>query len=1328
MLDNERLIAKMVLEQKLRLITSADFYKSSPVGNYEFPVVEFGEKPLRGKEGVSTTQFPSDRTLAASWNTALTEKVFACIGEEARAHSVYEGYLSANNPVNSDISSSHFLNAQYLAAKHRGVANKQPTAHRCVPAAMQEGQLRRNAADILLEDGAPDVLIAECVEDAQYYLKNQNFNGLVYGVASNPEEVARYFFEGCSFVYLREDFLQDLIAFIDVRTKNYRVAYGEYKENRLSLKELDRRARAQEIFDENLIDTACDRIINYLKKRKKAEAETSKDAAVVSERINLARKAARESIVLLKNTSNFLPLQQRAKVALIGEYAENFDFQRETFACSPTKERLPIEVAKEYDELDIVGYAAGYRKDKGIDEGLLSNAAKLSAGADCAVVFLSANPGEDVLPENQLMLVKALLGWRIKVVAVISADRCIDMSFAKDCQAILYTGRGGQEVSGAVFDLLTGTYSPSGKLTEKSGGVGGYPFGYGLTYTAFAYSDLEIDEGGVSVIVENKGKVDAYAIVQLYLQKEGSMFAEKTLRGFAKEFIKKGDAVRVRIPFTENTFRYYDEQKKKYRTQGGVYSLFVSECVTADKLTGTVSLAADDGRVFTNTILETAADGKKIAFSETRGLKERKGMSFGWKLFIVLSLLVYYNAMAVMLLFAPFVPITRTGFFYLLIGVLTAVVNIVLLVVLIVICVKRRKQYHSTNEVLGDMIDKVDEFIEIAKLTYPDPIKERAKAEKAQKLEEERKAREEALARAKEKAEAEKKEQAKAEEKKPTDTKKAKRAPSIDKPSDYPEAHSFEEVYLSFRNYLMERGINIGAASARRLIAAGASARLVLITSKNGELLPDFLQAVNGYFGGSGVTEAQDNWNTTEDLLWSEVSGRRTVSPFLSAINDTLKRHNKNAVALISNVDSANLPDWFAEMIEFASSPSEDHYIYINDARKLIPQNLCCLLFSKETGFETEFQRDALNASLQIDISIRRAESVAENPQAVGSISYPNMQALVREAREKYFISERNWAKMDSIFEFLRSHGKLSFGNKNTIMAEKFTSALMACGAEESEALTSLLRFKIVPLLKTTQEYHQENGVNLIFDFIQKSFPDEDLSKVQKLLSERPKKVEQKTSSAFFTPDRAQAEQAESSAAEQGNSTAYEEAPAAEADQTPAYEQAPAYDDAAPWYEEAQPAYGAAEPAYEQPSYDAGSAYGNDGTDHSGYYDQNAGYQYDGQNYSDGYQNGEYQNYSDGYQNAGYDQNAYDQNAYGDYQNGYQNGGYENYSDGYQNGGYQNYSDGYQNAGYDQNAYDQNAYGDYQNGYGYQSNEGNEYGNYSADNWSDSDNGAGGNK
>ena len=106
MLDNERLIYKMLLEQKLKLVTSATLYKSSPVGAYEFPVVRFGEKPFRGKD-FALTQFPSDCTLLSSWNTELIEKVFSYAGEEARSRDVYDGYHSSDDTKTYNLSTSH---------------------------------------------------------------------------------------------------------------------------------------------------------------------------------------------------------------------------------------------------------------------------------------------------------------------------------------------------------------------------------------------------------------------------------------------------------------------------------------------------------------------------------------------------------------------------------------------------------------------------------------------------------------------------------------------------------------------------------------------------------------------------------------------------------------------------------------------------------------------------------------------------------------------------------------------------------------------------------------------------------------------------------------------------------------------------------------------------------------------------------------------------------------------------------------------------------------------------------------------------------------------
>lgn len=1135
MLDNERLIYKMLLEQKIRLVTSATLYKSSPVGAYEFPVVRFCEKPMRNNSAAPSTQFPSDRTLASAWNPELTEKVFACAGEEALSRDVFEGYFSCNDPKRQNVSSSHYLTAEYLAAKNRGAAEKQPTAHRVVEASFGEEMLRKNLTDTLLDEGAPDVIIAESVEIAELYLKNQQFTGLVYGIASSPEEAARYFFAGCAFVYLSEDFTKDLISYLDDRIKNYRVAYGEYRENKLTLKELDRRARAMDVFDEGLIDNACDRIINFLKKKKKAEvkipaeqskAEERKNRSREEENARLARKAARESIVLLKNSNRILPLDREKKVAIVGEYFENFEYQSETFGGKATREKLPIDVVREFDELNVSGYAVGYRRGEETNEELVSNAARLASASDCTIVFLSAEQGADELPENQVLLVKALVGWNVKVIAVISADRCVDTGFAKGCSAVLFMGRGGQESAAAVFDVITGADAPSGRLTEAVNGTGGYPFGYGLSYGTFEYRDLEIDEGGASVIVENKGERDGYAVVQLYLQKDGSVYSEKTLKGFAKAFVKKGDAVRVKFPFTENTFRYYDGGKKKYRTQGGEYTLFVSESATNDKLKGIVKLAADDGRQFTNTVAETAADGSKTAFTESRGLKEKKGMSFGWKLFLAISLFVYYNVVMGLLLFAPFVPVDRTVLFYALVGVFTGLIDLLIVGFIVLISIKRQKRYVPVNDVLSNMIDQVDEFVQIAKLTYPDPIKEKKAAEEKEaelKKEEEKKAEEEKQER--ERLENEAREQAQREEEKKDEDRKSASIPSIDKPNDYPEAESFEKMCASFRQFVMERGINLGVSSSRKVLAAIAASRLVLISSKNTELLPEFMQVLNDYFGGLGISAAEDNWNTAEDLLWREVEGRRnTYSVFTNSVIDTSRRHYKNAVALIGNVSAANLSDWFNGMIDFASSPSEEHYIVLNDETRFsVPQNLCCLLFMQENGLRSELMREVVNASLQIEVSIRRIENTDaaadEIEKAAGAVSYPNFCALVRDARENFYLSEKNWMKLDSLFEQLNANERLSLGNKNTLQAERYTAVLMSCGADEEKALECLFLAKIVPLLKTSRAYAQEEGETVLYDLIRKIFPDEDLTKVQKALSERPVKAEGKSRNTFYTPD-----------------------------------------------------------------------------------------------------------------------------------------------------------------------------------------------------------------
>ncbi len=1133
MLENERLISKMTLEQKLNLVTSSKLFRSSPVGKYEFPVVRFRKRPFQGSRDAVLTQFPSDRTLASSWNLNLVRKVFCAAGEEARYFNAFDGYYSFNDPKKQGVSASHHLTATYLAAKHAGLSGNQPTAHQLTGASFTEKVLRRNFTDTLLEEGEPDVLVAETAEEAEFYLKNENYHGLVYGIATLPEEVARFFFVGCTFVFLREDISKDIVSYFDSRTKEYKETFDKYNEKKVKLKDLDRLSCELKIFDEGLIDRACDRFISYLKKQKEKEVKggadqqeenAKKKRECYARHLPLAREAARESVVLLKN-DGVLPFRSGANVALIGEYASNFDFQRETFACSPTQTRTPLDVVRDFEDMNVLGYADGYRKGEGANEELITNAARLASSADCSLVFLTANPADNTIPENQQLLIKALLSWKLKIVAVVAAERCPDMGFAKGCNAILFTGRGGQEAASAVFDLVTGADSPSGKLTEEVTGSVSYPLGYGLSYTNFEYKDLKIDENGASCLVENKGEYDGYATVQLYVQMEGSQYVEKTLKGFAKEFVKKGDSVRITIPFTENTFRYFDEERSKYRVKGGEYKVYLSENRTSDKLTGTVKVASNEGNVFKNTVTASSAKGDKVAFSGKKATGEKQGMPFRLKIYLLASLFVIFTAAMLLVMLAPFIPIDKDAVFYAATASALLVVDALTIFFIVFFLLKHRaKAKEGQRDELLDMVDNVEDFVEIAKLTYRDPVKEKKEAEKKAKAEEIRQAKEEAEKAAKEKEEKEKVEKSKAEkEKKVQEGEGAvKKEPSLDSPEDYPFADSFEAVCTSFRKYLLNSGINIENSSARSFLAAMAATRFVLVSSKNNELLPEFEKAVNGYFNGSGICRAESNWNTVEDLLWREENGKSDYSDFTNAVIDASKRRNKNAVAIIDNVDCANLSDWFSDFIEFALAPSEKRSIGLHaDTKLTLPQNLCYLLFLREDGLRTELSEKAANASVRIEVSIRRAEATAGESDAKksGSISYPNFNVLVREARDEYFLSEKNWSKIDQLFELVNAAERMSFGNKNTLQAERFTSVVMSCGGEESEALESLLLCKVVPYLKTGKLYAREDGIGLLSDYFQKVFSDLDLSRVKRALSDRSEKPKTQAQNPVHTTD-----------------------------------------------------------------------------------------------------------------------------------------------------------------------------------------------------------------
>lgn len=336
----------------------------------------------------------------------------------------------------------------------------------------------------------------------------------------------------------------------------------------------------------------------------------------------LARKAAGESAVLLKNNGNILPLKKGTKVALIGDFAFEPRYQG---AGSSMVNATALDKMSELIEssgLAVVGKSRGYIRSGQTDAALEKEAVDLAQTADVVLYCfglneLSESEGVDRdhmrIPQNQIRLLEAMAGVNKNIVGVLSAGAAIEMPWNDCLKGLLHGGLYGQAGAGAMLDILTGKINPSGKLGEtypiryedtpafryfpsaeknseyREGLYVGYryydtsktnvmyPFGFGLSYTEFAYSDLQADEKGITFTVTNTGKEDGAEVAQLYVGLQGAKVyrPEKELKGFAKVFLKAGESHKVRILFDDKTFRYWNVKTDRWETEGGVYQIMV---------------------------------------------------------------------------------------------------------------------------------------------------------------------------------------------------------------------------------------------------------------------------------------------------------------------------------------------------------------------------------------------------------------------------------------------------------------------------------------------------------------------------------------------------------------------------------------------------------------------------------------------------------------------------------------------------------------------------------------------------------------------------------
>ncbi|AEF82048.1 glycoside hydrolase family 3 C-terminal domain-containing protein [Leadbettera azotonutricia] len=672
-MTSKEIIPQMTLEEKAALCSGRDFWSLKGIERFglEAIMVTDGPHGLRKQGGdgdhlglnqsVPATCFPAACATACSFDRSLLEEIGAAMGEECRKEKVAVLLGPAANIKRSPlcgrnfeyISEDPFLTGEIAAALIKGV-QKLGVGTSLKHYAVNNQEKRRMTINAVVDERAfREIYLAgfeKAVREAKPWTLMCSYNKINGTYASENKKLLtdilrdEWAYQGLVMTDwgASNNRLEGIKAGLDLQmpgpdADNDKRIIEAVKSGALSIEDLDK-----------VVARVVDLII------KAGEGDSIGFACDMEAHHLLARRAAAESAVLLKNDENILPLVPGKTLAVIGAFAISPRYQG-----AGSSKINPSHLDKAFDAIMRTGikaeYAPGYSLEagSGVNEKLIAEAAKLAGEKDSAVVFAGLpdeyeSEGFDRasmdMSESHNKLIEAVAKANPNTVVVLQLGSPVALPWADKVKGILLLYLSGQAGGGAAADLLTGNACPGGKLAEtwplalednpSYGNFPGstktveyresifagyrwydalekevrYPFGFGLSYTSFEYSDLKLgtsaeakdnfkkgDALKVSFTVKNTGSREGSETAQLYIAPDASVLfrAKKELKGFEKLHLKPGESKTVTLILDERSFAYYNVQAKDWSLEGGLYRILIGASSRDIRLEGKLELTGD---------------------------------------------------------------------------------------------------------------------------------------------------------------------------------------------------------------------------------------------------------------------------------------------------------------------------------------------------------------------------------------------------------------------------------------------------------------------------------------------------------------------------------------------------------------------------------------------------------------------------------------------------------------------------------------------------------------------------------------------------------------
>ncbi len=635
-------------------MSGKDFWQTQHIDRLGIPSIFLADGPhgirkqaeaadhLGLNASLPATCFPTAATVANSWNTELGEKIGQYLGKEAVAQKVNvllgPGVNMKRSPLcgrNFEYFSEDPYHAGKMAAGYiRGIQSQGISA--CVKhfAANNQEERRMSIDTIVDERTLREIYLTAfeiAVTEGQTKTVMSSYNQLNGEYTNENLHLMREI--------LRDEWNFQGVVVTDWGGSNDRVA-GLIAGNELEMpttagetnEDIIQAVRSGKLKEE-VLDECVDRLLELVFSTEEVYKNSPSKGFNMKEHHRAAQEAAEESIVLLKNEGNILPLQAGVKVAVIGDFAQQARYQGAgSSIVNPTILDHTLDCIEESGIVSL-GFEPGFERYGKRNQRMIGKACALAAKAEVVLLYMGLDEVTEAegldrqsmqIPQNQIELLHALHQVNSNIVVILSCGSAVEMPWIDRVKGLVHGYLSGQAGAKAILRVLTGEVNPSGKLAEsyplryedtpayhhfpgkevsveyREGPFIGYryydtanvevlfPFGYGLSYTNFEYSELQIIPEGAAFKITNTGDRAGAEVAQLYVGcKSGGIFRpRKELKGFAKIFLEAGETRTVLIPFDDKTFRYFNVKTNQWEIEEAEYEIMIGASSADIRLKG----------------------------------------------------------------------------------------------------------------------------------------------------------------------------------------------------------------------------------------------------------------------------------------------------------------------------------------------------------------------------------------------------------------------------------------------------------------------------------------------------------------------------------------------------------------------------------------------------------------------------------------------------------------------------------------------------------------------------------------------------------------------